>query len=69
MNCFQMQRFERCIYWQLATGVNQMRETVYKEFSSARWNFWTYCDGIRHFISQKSFDQMIKQGAKCVVVK
>lgn len=58
-----------------ATGVTQMafntgeRETVYKEFSSARWNFWTYIDGIRYSISERQFSTMERQGAKVVIVK
>ena len=45
------------------------RETVYKEFSSARWNFWTYIDGLRYSISAKQFALMECQGAKVVVVR
>jgi hypothetical protein len=44
-------------------------ETVYKEFSSARWNFWTYIEGLRYSISAKNFETMVRQGAKVVVVK
>ena len=46
-----------------------MRETIYKEFSSNRWNFWTYVDGMRIFISERNFQLMKKQGAKVVNVK
>jgi hypothetical protein len=45
------------------------RETVYKEFSSRRWNFWTYIDCLRYSISEKQFNIMVCQGAKIVVVK
>ena len=44
-------------------------ETVYKEYSSARWNFWTYSEGRIIYISQKTFDLMVKQGAKIVIMK
>lgn len=45
------------------------RETVYKEYSSNRWNYWTYVEGIRYSITKHQFDIMIEQGAKIVVVK
>lgn len=45
------------------------RETVYREFSSARWNFWTYIDGLRYSIGKKMYDTMVRQGAKVVTVK
>lgn len=45
------------------------RETVYKEFSSRRWNFWIYIDGLRYTISERQFNVMIVQGAKIVIVK
>lgn len=40
-------------------------ETVYREFSSARWN---YSDGTRISISREQFERMIKQGAKAILV-
>lgn len=45
------------------------REAVYKEYSSARWNYWTYIEGLRYSIGQKQYNTMLKQGAKEVVVK
>lgn len=45
------------------------RETVYREFSSARWNFWTYVEGVRYPISKNGFNIMVQQGAKVVTVK
>jgi hypothetical protein len=45
------------------------QETVYREYSSARWNYWTYVDGLRYPISQFQHDKMIYQGAKSVTVK
>jgi len=54
------------------TGERQMyatRETVYREYSSARWNFWTYIDGIKYTISENQHNKMIRQGAKSVLVK
>jgi hypothetical protein len=45
------------------------RETIYKEYSSGRWSFWTYLEGIRWSISAEQFALMERQGAKCVVVK
>lgn len=44
------------------------RETIYREYSSARWNFWTYDDGVRCTISKSLFDKMERQGAKVVTV-
>ena len=45
------------------------RETIYREYSSARWNFWTYAEGLRYSISEKLFLTMERQGAKVVTVK
>lgn len=45
------------------------RETVYKEYSSRRWNYWTYVDGLRYSIGERQYNVMLKQGAKEVVVK
>lgn len=46
-----------------------IRETIYKEYSSARWNYWTYVEGIRYDIPAKQFGLMERQGAKVVVVR
>lgn len=45
------------------------RETVYREYSSARWNYWTYIESIKYSISKRQYDVMINQGAKSVLVK
>jgi hypothetical protein len=47
---------------------SEFRETVYREYSCARWNYWTYCDGSIVYISKREFDKMISQGAKLVTV-
>ena len=47
----------------------EFRETVYREYSSARWNYWTYLEGIRYTITKKEYDLMVRQGAKEVLVK
>jgi hypothetical protein len=46
-----------------------MPEIIYKEFSSNRWNFWTYVDGQRIFISERRAAALIRDGARLVVVK
>jgi hypothetical protein len=46
-----------------------MRETVYKEWSCHRWNYWTYADGQTIYISKNEYEKMIRQGAKVVHVK
>ncbi len=45
------------------------RETVYKEYSCARWNYCTYCDGQIVYINKNEADKMVRQGAKLVIVK
>ena len=45
------------------------RETVYREFSCARWNYWTYVEGLRYSINRKQYELMVTQGAKSVLVK
>jgi hypothetical protein len=45
------------------------RETVYREYSCARWNYWTYLEGRRYSISRKQYETYIRQGAKSVLVK
>lgn len=44
-------------------------ETVYTEYSCARWNYWTYVDGIRYSLTRRQYDVMVRQGAKIVTVK
>jgi hypothetical protein len=44
-------------------------ETIYREFSCAKWNFWTYLEGVRIFITERQFILMLRQGAKIVTVK
>lgn len=44
-------------------------ETIYKEYSCARWNFWTYADGLRYSLTEKQFNKMLSQGCKQVIVK
>ncbi len=45
-----------------------MRETVYRERANGNFEFWTYSDGQRIYISQKFAEKMRSQGAKLVVV-
>lgn len=45
------------------------RETVYREYYSAVWNYWTYLEGRRWSINKRQYDIMIRQGAKEVIVK
>ncbi len=49
-------------------GLNE-RETIYKEYSSSRWNYWTYVDGIRYSIGKKEYEKIENQGAKTVLVR
>ncbi len=44
-------------------------DTYYKEYSCARWNYWTYCEGRRYSISEKQVLKAVKQGGKLVIVK
>lgn len=44
-------------------------DTYYKEFSSNRWNYWTYSDGIRYSVSEKQALKAVSQGDKMVLVK
>ena len=44
-------------------------ETVYKEFSNNRWNYWTYSDGYRVAMSKTQYEKMLRQGAKSVLIK
>ena len=46
-----------------------MTETIYREYSCQRWNFWTYCDGIRYSLSATQFALMERQGAICITVR
>lgn len=45
------------------------QETIYKEYSGARWNYWTYSEGVKIPINLKQFSIMENQGAKVVNVK
>ena len=45
-----------------------MRETIYKEFSSNRWNYWTNVEGRKINLSERNFLLMKDQGAKVVNV-
>ncbi len=44
-------------------------ETIYREYSCAKWNFWTYVDGLKFSIGERQFNLMKRQGAKIVTVK
>jgi hypothetical protein len=45
------------------------KDTYYKEFSSNRWNYWTYAEGRRYTVSAKTVEKAVKQGDKLVLVK
>lgn len=44
-------------------------ETIYREYSNARWNYWTYAEGLRYPLSPARFALMQRQGCKVVTVK
>jgi len=39
-------------------------ETVYKERANGRWEYHTYSDGERYYISEAQALKMVRQGAK-----
>lgn len=43
------------------------RETVFKNRANGRWEYFTYSDAQRVFISKAQADKMVDQGAKLVV--
>lgn len=43
--------------------------TVYKMRGNGRWEFWTYSDRQRIYISAKRYWEMINQGARSVYVR
>jgi len=54
---------------QISQMLGEVKETVYKEFSGNKWNFYTYAEGRRLSISKKQYSTMVKQGAKEVIVE
>ena len=51
------------------SNMTEGRDTYYKEYSCARWNYWTYCDGIRYSVSEKQVKKAVNQVDKLVIVK
>lgn len=43
-------------------------ETVYREKSGGRWNYWTYAEGLRVMLSAAQYEKMMNQGARSVRV-
>jgi len=44
-------------------------ETIYRERANGRFEFWTYSDGRRVYISAATAERMRQQGARLVNVK
>ena len=44
-------------------------ETIYREQSGGRWEYWTYSDGQRIRISEATARKMERQGARIIHVK
>jgi hypothetical protein len=45
------------------------QEKVYKERANGQWEYWTYSDGERYYITAKQAEIMIRQGAKLITLK
>lgn len=43
-------------------------EKVYRERANGLWEFWTYSDSQRVYISRKQANKMISQGARIIYV-
>ena len=43
-------------------------QTIYTQIAGGRREYWTYCDGARIFISEKTARKLIAQGEQLIEV-
>ena len=44
-------------------------DTIYKERANGTWEYWTYAEGRKYFVSRSWAEKQIARGDKLVLVK